>query len=1376
MKLRARVFLGLIFTFAALLVFQLPTQAQQAFGSVPAKELLAQAAAVKNSGGGEVAILLDENTYQIDAQNRVTETLHRIYRIDTQDAVDDWASMSADWYPWYEDRPVIKARVVTPDGVQHDLDPKTLSEGPMGDDSPNVYEDGREYRAPFPAVTVGAVVEEEVLMKNHDPLFAAGVARSFSVGFSAGPTEKTLIVVRVAQSIPLKYVSRLLPNMSVEKKAEGGTVEYRFEQGRMEMLEQAEEALPSETPRHPYIFVSTGGSWQAIASAYDKVVEERARLSDVEAMVKQTVKPGDSREETIGKLLYLVHKKVRYTGVEFGDAALVPAYPSETLKRGYGDCKDKALLLTTMLRAAGIPAQMALLNAGTGHDTEPEMPGMYFNHAIVHVTGPPEMWLDATAESLRLGPTPEGDAGRLALIVEPGTRALVRTPDLKPGDNAQFEVREFVLSEDGPAVKVIETSRPTGVAEEWFRENYGSIDKKKSQETWEGYVKEAYIAEKLGEVTQTDASDLTKPFELRVVAEKCERGWTNDDKAEIAILPSALYGRLPDYLRAQDKSTKQDTKTEKPKKPRTSDYAFTPFLTEWEYRVAPPLGYKVRALPENKTESVGPAKLSYTFQIQADGSVVAKLRFDSVKGRYTAEETEEIRKAVRELERRDAIMITFDNTGHALLTDGKIAEALKQYEDVAAQHPKEALHRSQVAQAFLEAGLCETARKEARRATDLDPKSPKGYRELGWVLQHDLVCRRFKGDFDYNGAVAAYRKAIELDPSQVYTHVNLAILLEHGSDGVQYSAKSNLDDAIAEHKKIRQLDKEVAQRYAVNLLFDLMYGKHFDELKNELSSQAMDATKRAMMLAATANLSGAQAAIEESSRLARDEQTRSSALADAAHYLLKMRMYPEAAELMTVAAKGQENSAAALQQADVYRRTKRMDGSNYPDSDVRSLVYKSILYMTLGGRENDVLKLISRSSWEGQTREEVLELIRKEPNMAKARAQLAQAGLPVEAIMDIVLSGVQIAVEGDDTTGYHLVVQMSGSKNQSMFVTKEDGKYVMVGIKEAAPDLGPIVLDHLKNNNLEAARKVLDWARADIAIASGDDPLAGWAFPHLWTRGDPADPEKMRNAALSMVAARKDAKEWIPEIIKARDAAKSDSERVYLEDSLTNAYMIAQNWDGVRESALRQLKVYPRSNSTLGALAQSCGHLADWKTLSEVITARLNSIPDDPEPLRQQARLLELQSKFDEAGVILKKLIDSGAGTANDRNEYAWNSLLMHKVTQDSIEQARQSMATNKNYAIVHTLAALYAETGNSRQAQQLVIDLMNEDGMNEPDGGLWYVFGRVAESYQQPGTAVACYKRVEWKEKFSPNPMTTYTLAQQRLNGLNTSGVVEAK
>jgi hypothetical protein len=118
----------------------------------------------------------------------------------------------------------------------------------------------------------------------------------------------------------------------------------------------------------------------------------------------------------------------------------------------------------------------------------------------------------------------------------------------------------------------------------------------------------------------------------------------------------------------------------------------------------------------------------------------------------------------------------------------------------------------------------------------------------------------------------------------------------------------------------------------------------------------------------------------------------------------------------------------------------------------------------------------------------------------------------------------------------------------------------------------------------------------------------------------------------------------------------------------------------------------------------------------------------------------------------------------------------MHKVTPEAIEQARQAVMLRKVYGYMHTLASVYAENGNAREAQQLAVELMDENGLDQPDSNLWFVFGRIAEDYQQPKTAEACYKRVEWKEKFTPNPLATYVLAQQRLKGLGNGGALEAK
>jgi len=108
--------------------------------------------------------------------------------------------------------------------------------------------------------------------------------------------------------------------------------------------------------------------------------------------------------------------------MEMGINGHKPHPPAQVLKRRYGDCKDKALLLVSLLRATGIEAAPALANTRERAALDGFLPTAYaFNHAIVRarIDGK-ERWLDATLTSQR---------GELSALSTPGyERALVLDP------------------------------------------------------------------------------------------------------------------------------------------------------------------------------------------------------------------------------------------------------------------------------------------------------------------------------------------------------------------------------------------------------------------------------------------------------------------------------------------------------------------------------------------------------------------------------------------------------------------------------------------------------------------------------------------------------------------------------------------------------------------------------------------------------------------------------------------------------------------------------------------------------------------------------------------------------------------------------------
>src|SRR4029077_10179695 len=136
---------------------------------------------------------------------------------------------------------------------------------------------------------------------------------------------------------------------------------------------------------------------------------------DAKPLIAGLRAPNSPTREYVAKVVERLHREVRYTGVEFGTARLVPAYPAETLRRRFGDCKDKSTLLVAALRASGIDAHLALLSAGDDQDVSPGLPGLgMFDHAIVFVPAAgaagADLWIDATAEYARVGTLPAPDS------------------------------------------------------------------------------------------------------------------------------------------------------------------------------------------------------------------------------------------------------------------------------------------------------------------------------------------------------------------------------------------------------------------------------------------------------------------------------------------------------------------------------------------------------------------------------------------------------------------------------------------------------------------------------------------------------------------------------------------------------------------------------------------------------------------------------------------------------------------------------------------------------------------------------------------------------------------------------------------------------
>lgn len=132
--------------------------------------------------------------------------------------------------------------------------------------------------------------------------------------------------------------------------------------------------------------------------------------------------------EKVRILFDYVKSEIRYIADEGAMHAFIPHDPASVLEKKYGDCKDKAWLLTALARIHGLPVYTVLLSTTAVPSFEALNPGL-FNHVICawEESGRLE-FMDPTATHSELGDLPEADALAEALLLDPAHPRRVRIP------------------------------------------------------------------------------------------------------------------------------------------------------------------------------------------------------------------------------------------------------------------------------------------------------------------------------------------------------------------------------------------------------------------------------------------------------------------------------------------------------------------------------------------------------------------------------------------------------------------------------------------------------------------------------------------------------------------------------------------------------------------------------------------------------------------------------------------------------------------------------------------------------------------------------------------------------------------------------------
>src|SRR5579862_1133975 len=360
-----------------------------------------------------------------------------------------------------------KAWTIAADGREFAVSEKDALETALSGDA--FFSDDRARVLKLPEANVGSIVGYEYVQEQ--PPFILEDDWSF---------QRTIPIKRarfVLQLPPSWEFSASWFNYSEQKPQVAGTSQHVWELTDLPAVEE-EPDMPARGTIEGHLGVKyfpPGGSqrgritasWKNLGLWYYGLTQPSLTSSP---QIKQKVAALTAGiPDPVGKIRALteyMQRQIRYVAIEIGIGGFQPHSAADVFNNQYGDCKDKATLLLSMLREIGVDAYYVIIDTDRGV-VRPDFPSIHFNHVILAIRLPdkpsdPDLYatvsdaklgqlllFDPTNPYVPLGYLPPYLQDSYGLVVSPDGGDLLLMPLLPPSSNRLLRTAKFSLNPAG---------------------------------------------------------------------------------------------------------------------------------------------------------------------------------------------------------------------------------------------------------------------------------------------------------------------------------------------------------------------------------------------------------------------------------------------------------------------------------------------------------------------------------------------------------------------------------------------------------------------------------------------------------------------------------------------------------------------------------------------------------------------------------------------------------------------------------------------------------------------------------------------------------------------------------------------------------------
>lgn len=483
-----------------------------------AYEILESAPSAEDYPQAGALILSCDEKIEVTRQGTQVSYLHYLIKILNERGKESFSETQINYDSTYEKVELVYARTIKPDGTVADVGSRHIRDVSKYLNFP-LYSNARVYIISFPEVAEGSVIEYKVKVYNSQLINKKDFVLSYPVQSS-----EPIIAAQFNISVPkesklnIKTINEkyndFKANLAPDIQEKDGYLLYRWEFKNIAQI-IPETRMPANIEINPTILISTFKGWEDVYKWWWGLAKDKIKADEgIKKKVAELIKGKISEEDKIRAIYNFCAQDIRYVAVEYGQAGYEPHSAADIFKNKYGDCKDKAILLITMLKEAGISSWPVLISTKDYYNLNEDLASMMFNHAIAAVSLKEKMvFLDATAQTCSFGDLPAGDQGRGVLLFKPDLYEIKETPMFAAEHNLVKQGLKIKINKD-ESLNAKKTNSTYGVYDQAQRYWLTFTQPELIREALKERIQEVSIGAKLDSYKIENLDDLNKPVVL----------------------------------------------------------------------------------------------------------------------------------------------------------------------------------------------------------------------------------------------------------------------------------------------------------------------------------------------------------------------------------------------------------------------------------------------------------------------------------------------------------------------------------------------------------------------------------------------------------------------------------------------------------------------------------------------------------------------------------------------------------------------------------------------------------------------------------------------------------------------------------------------